>query len=284
MFLTHSQPLTRLWLAAILTTVGLAGFTRADENFLGYSYGSETLPKGHTEIYQWITERDGKADGAYRAFDYFTEFEHGFTDRLQASLYLTAAQYRIQGVSGFNDANHAVFSGTKVSFKYAIRSPYKDGYGLAVYVEPEYASVDQVPGDRINEYGLETKLIFQKNYLEDTLIYIANVTIEPELAHEHGETNHELSGEFSHGASYRVGRGWYVGLENRWLTHFEPIRLSQVTDYAVYAGPTLHYGAERWWFTLTWMPQVTGWPASQHGLSLDDHEKNEYRLKIGVNF
>lgn len=279
-----TRPVGALFLSAVLTAAITAPRVAADENFLGYSYGSETLPKGHTEVYQWITQRSGKADGTYRATDFATEFEHGFTDRLQASLYLTGARYDVHGVSGLEDVARTRFTGTKLSFKYALRSPYRDGYGLAVYVEPEYSSVDQVPGDRINEYALETKLIFQRNYLEDTLIYIANLTFEPELAQEHGETNHELGLEFSHGVSWRAGGGWYLGVENRWHTGFEPIRLSHWSHYAGFLGPTVHYGAQRWWFTLSWLPQVTGWPAHRQGLTLGEHERNEYRLKLGFNF
>lgn len=280
---THRSNGAILLLAAF-AALALAPLARADENLLGYSYGAETLPKGHSEVYQWITQREGKADGTYRATDYFTEFEYGLTDRLQASLYLTAAHYHIKGVTDFEDTDHTVFSGTRLSFKYRIASPFKDGYGLAVYVEPEYGTIDKVPGDRIDEYALETKLIFQKNYLDDTLVYIANVTAEPEIAKEHGETNHELALEFSHGVSYRVAPNWFVGLENRWHTEFEPIRLSQWTHYACFVGPSLHYGAKQWWFTLTWLPQITGWPENRHGLTLDEHEKNEYRLKVGFNF
>jgi hypothetical protein len=278
---------SRRFFAALLcvaTASLLVPAASADENFLGYSYGSETLPKGHAEIYQWITQRQGKADGTYRATDYATEFEFGLGDRLQASLYLTGARYDIRGVTDFDDTDHTVFTGTKVSFKYALRSPYKDGYGFALYVEPEYSTIDQVPGDRVAEYGLETKLIFQKNYLDDSLIYIANLMVEPELAKEHGETNHELTVEFTHGVSYRIAANWYLGLENRWTSHFEPIRLSHWEEWTCSAGPTIHYGAQRWWFTATWLPQVTGWPATQHGLALDDHERNEYRLKVGFNF
>jgi hypothetical protein len=257
---------------------------RADENLLGYSYGADTLPKGHWELYQWITHRAGKADGTYRATDYYTELEYGITDRLQTSLYLTAATYKIRGVTDFEDQHYTGFSGARLAFKYNLRSAYKDGYGLAVYVEPEYSSRDKVPGDRVDEYALETKLIFQKNYLDDTLFYIANLTAEPEVVREHGETEKELALEFSHGVSYRFAPNWFAGLENRWHTEFEPWQLHSWTHYAGFVGPTLHYGAKQWWFTATWLRQFTGWPVSEHGLTLDEHEKNEFRLKVGFNF
>ena len=55
---------------------------------------------------------------------------------------------------------------------------------------------------------------------------------------------------------------------------------------AAFVGPSLHYGAERWWATLTVMPQIAGWPDSRGigGLTLDDHERLEVRLKLGYNF
>ncbi len=273
---------------ALLLSIGLAISARSSraeaENLLGYSYGSETEAKGHTEVYQWVTVRSGKAEGSYRATDLYTEIEHGFTDRLQGSLYLTAAHYHIVGVNELQNADRTVLTGGRVSLKYALRDPDDDGYGLSVYVEPEYSTVDKVPGDRIDEYGLETKLIFQKEYLRDRVIYLANVTAEPELAKERGETNHELGLEFSHGVSVHVAKRWYVGLENRWQAEFEPIRLSRWSHYATSLGPTVHFDAAQWWFTLSWMPQVTGWPATRHGLALDEYERNEYRLKFGLEF
>ncbi len=47
----------------------------ADENLLGYTTGAETLPKGAKELYQYITLRQDKSVGQYRAVDYKTEFE-----------------------------------------------------------------------------------------------------------------------------------------------------------------------------------------------------------------
>ena len=41
--------------------------------------------------------------------------------------------------------------GAKVSFKWNLRSPFKDGYGLALYVEPEYGTLDKITGQRRTE-------------------------------------------------------------------------------------------------------------------------------------
>ena len=53
---------------------------RADENLWGYVYGTDTLPKGGTEIYNWLTLRTGKGKGTYRGWDEMLELEHGFSN------------------------------------------------------------------------------------------------------------------------------------------------------------------------------------------------------------
>src|SRR6266705_195978 len=70
---------------------------RADENLWGYLYGTDTLPAGANEIYLWTTSRNQKGKGNYRAWDTKLEFEHGFTDRFQASLYLNGRSHQISG-------------------------------------------------------------------------------------------------------------------------------------------------------------------------------------------
>ena len=54
--------------------------------------------------------------------------------------------------------------------------------------------------------------------------------------------------------------------------------------YAVFAGPSIHYGGKKWWATLTYLPQLFGSPSPGRGLALDEYEKRELRLKIGYDF
>jgi len=270
--------------ALLFGFLAASNIAHADEDVLGYAYGSETLPKGHSEVVQWITARTDKGAGRYRATDFYTEFEHGVTDRLQTSLYLTAERFAIHGVSGLDDRQTARFSGIRFSVEYALRNPDRDGYGLSLYLEPEYAALDDVSGARRDEFGLEGKVIFQKEWLDGALLYLANLVVEPEQAREAGETARELGAEFSHGLSRRITPQWYVGIENRWRSEFEPWQLAHATAYAGYLGPALHFESGRWWITLAWSRQVTDWPATSHGLSLGEYEKNDFRLKTGVEF
>ncbi|MCF7688097.1 MAG: hypothetical protein K9M98_05375 [Cephaloticoccus sp.] len=274
-------------LCLALMAVGfIAPCAQADENNFGYAYGSETLPKGHSEIYQWITYRTGKAGGNYRAVDYQTEFEHGFTDQFQASIYLNAISHKVENVPGFTNRNQFAFNGAQVAFKYSLLSPYKDDYGLAFYVEPGYKRYSRKSGKREDIYFLEGKLLHQKNYRGGAVTWVNNLTVELEREHDiPGDSwGTELELKYSTGISYRIAPAWHLGVEALVTSAFEAAKLTELGEYAVFVGPNIHYGAQRWWFTLTLLPQLSGWPSNSGERNLNNFEKIETRLKVGLNF
>jgi len=166
--------LVRMLIASCIACALASPQAQADENLWGYTYGSETLPKGGWEFYQWATWRTGKAEGTYDAVDLRTEFEYGITDRFQASGYLNTVYQNINNTG----TNAFAFQGVSLEFKYALTSPYKDPIGVALYFEPSYSRVDKESGQSGTEYELEPKIIVQKNFLEDQLIAAVNLTAE----------------------------------------------------------------------------------------------------------
>ncbi len=276
----------RSLLLSLLTILCTAAAVRADENYFGYTYGADTLPKGRSEIYQWITSRTGKADGSYAALDLQTEIEHGFTDRLQGSLYLNGISHDISGVTGYTDRNRTNFNGLQGSLKYNLRSVDRGGWGVSVYLEPGYKRYSASSGDRTDIYFLEPKLILQRNYLDDTLVWATNISGEFEREHElvADAWESELELQVSTGLSYRFAPGWFAGLEALATSAFEKMHLDEMGEYAVFAGPNIHYANARWWATLTVLPQLTGSPENKGSRNLDNYESLQVRLKIGYDF
>ena len=265
----------------------------ADENLWGYLYGSDTLPKGGTELYNWLTLRTGKGKGTYRGWDEMLELEHGFTDRFQASFYLKGRSHRIAGGALEDDPDRKLargldFNGVNVAFKYSVLSVYKDLLGLSLYLEPSYSRIDKISGERMNQFGLESKLILQKNFLDDQLALAYNLTVEPEWAKfkASGEREKELELEHTVGLSYRVAPKWFVGLEGRYHAEYPEFKGPQ--EGAFFLGPNIHYAAEKWWFTFTFLPQVAGHPPTpgrgRNGLEFEEHERYEFRLKLAWVF
>jgi len=279
--------------------LGLAGLAatpaQADEQYFGYTYSSEVLPKGQTEAELWATDRRGKADGHFDAQDYRIELEHGFTNRLTIAGYANFAGNHIRGLDPDERTDRDfAFRGLSAEFKYNVLSPYKDGIGLTLYAEPGWSRIHG-GGEKGTEYELELKAIVQKNFLDDRLIWAANFTFEPEWEKEKevdevsGETEIEWEKELklgvSSGLSYRVAPGWHAGVEGRYASVYPHWTdgLHRET-YAAFAGPSIHYGGKKWWGTLTYLPQLFGSPSPGRSLALDEFEKRELRLKIGYNF
>ncbi len=263
---------------------------QADENALGFTYGADTLPKGASEIYQIVTSRTGKAAGSYSALDVQTEFEHGFTDKLQGSLYLNAIDHDISGVPGTTDRNQTGFNGAQVSVKYNLRSADRGGWGVAVYLEPGYKRYSGRSGKREDIYFLEPKLILQRNFLDDTLIWTTNLGAELEREQDlgrgasHGKWSSELELEASSGVSYRFAPGWFAGVEGLYKSAYESMRLNQMSENAFFFGPNVHYANARWWATLAVLPQITGWPENKDSRNLHNYEALMVRLKLGFHF
>ena len=287
-----------------LTTALTLGFlasqttpaSRADENLFGYTYGAETLPKGRWEVYNWATGRFSKGAGTYRALDLAQEFEYGITDRWQASLYLTERAHKIRGaapvedgVAEYPDRSSFEFQGAQLATKYMVFSPFKNRIGLALYGEAGYSRNFKISGQRQDEFFFEGKIILQKNFLDDTMVWSTNITGEYELRRFDGESEYdsEIEFEVSTGLAYRIAPKWWLGVEVRMHSEFPNSDFRGWEHYAFFAGPTIHYGTEKWWATLTWLPQITGWPndpARSNNLHLGEHERNEVRLKVGLNF
>jgi len=265
---------------------------RADENLFGYTYTADVLPKGNWELEQWATARTGKENGTFLAMDLRSELEYGFTDRIQGSIYLNYNYFYVHdAVASSGPLDNRDFfgvSGVSSEWKYQLLSPFKDSFGFTLYLEPGYGTIEESDGSRHQEIELEGKLIFEKHWLDDRLIGTFNYTLEPEWEKADGESGFRvhLKMEGATGLGYRIARRWYAGLETRVQTEFEDANLNKSSFVAAFVGPAIHYGTQRWWATLTVLPQVWGWPDSrgEGGLTLDDHERLEVRLKMGFNF
>lgn len=282
-------------IAAGLAAIYATGASAAPE--FGYVYTAETEERGETEVTLWATDRRGKGEGHYDAQDYRLEVERGMTDRFQISGYVNLASHHLRGVDSELEPvdRDFAFQGLSAEFKYQLRSPEKDGFGIALYAEPGWSRISKVTGKKADEFELELKAILQKNFAHDRLVWATNLTFEPEWEREHEEiapgiierqTEKELAFEVASGLSYRVAPNWWLGVEGRYHSVYPDWTHGlHRENYAVYAGPTVHFASGEWSVTATWQPQLFGAPQRPgSSLEFDDHEKRELRLKIAKEF
>jgi hypothetical protein len=289
-------------LAAMMLSL-TANIAQADENLFGYVRGSETLPQGSYELYQFATQRRDKGTGHYRATDYLTELEYGLTHRLTVSGGLKLMSLSTRGllIDGYLPGDKSFGlkpAGFTLEAKYNFLSPAKDDLGLSGTVELTHNTLDPHSGQKKNATKLEFGTQLQKYFGEGQVVWAGNGAVEATYARRKAIANLpegfewstdpevEIEVKLGTGLSYRFAPGWFIGAEAQYETEYET-EVGQ-ERWSVFGGPTLHYASKQWWATLTWFKQLRGGgetyegqPAKRH---LIEKTQNEIRLKVGFNF
>jgi hypothetical protein len=258
---------------------------------------------------QTLRSRFDRAFGSYVAFDSLTELEFGITDNFQVGVYLNSGYINAHGAPDDDDPHGATgfsrskpfLEGVAAEFIYRVMNPVKDPIGLAFYIEPELNFTDLHNGLQYNDsWGVEYKILLQKNFLDDRLVIAYNLVLETEWVrfanntNADGETSQRYNGELDwnneFGISYRFAENWYAGWEMH--NHNEYGAFTNFEHSVFWTGPSLHYGGKKFWATLSVLTQVYGKPNGVdengtfigNGLFERSHEKWEIALKIGFPF
>lgn len=312
----------RDWLTGAGALAIASGFmimpAHADEPLFGFIYTTDLLPQDKWEVTEQIQWRSGKSHGSYNVWETRTEVEYGWRDDVQVALYAnwnwteafrndidrttlpaeTFAEWNGDPLSRMRDNKLLGISGEVI---WRILSPYTDGIGLALYVEPTV-------GDGLFEE--DTRLILQKNFLDDRLVIGFNVTVAQEFRYLPGDPSlpptddefrdhwdKETDVNFGLGVSYRFAPGWSAAWEIQNEREWAGLRFWDSdfkTNSAWYTGPTIHYAGEHYFFTATVFDQLP-WAddyANQGAESrvvggrnyADDFERFRVRLKFGYYF
>lgn len=268
------------FLAVLLLAAATIPSSFGAEPLFGYLYTTDTLPKHKFEFEQWVTDREGQPHGYYHGVEFRTELEYGITNNLQLSFYdnysfLAAHNNSVNHLTEGLDINpdqnplHAMTNwhsdGQSIELLWRLLSPYTHPVGFAVYIEPAW-------GPREN--GVEVRTIVQKDFHQDRLILTGNVWSE--LDEEQGTNLGAVATqgppsfakskatylEEDLGLTYRFHPGWYFGFEFRNHNEYAYWSLAAHNQQhtAFFLGPSLHYGGERWFATLTVLRQLTAVP------------------------
>ncbi|MEH6357559.1 MAG: DUF6662 family protein [Pseudomonadales bacterium] len=320
----------RLLLGAVTATALLAQTAQAGENLWVYSKGTDTRPQGSYEFKLSNVTRVGKGSGDYRFNDLRPEIEYGVTDKLTVSgeLVFFDHSYSVDNpdLQPFFDTqgeadgrfNQSAFAGYELALKYNVLSPYKDAFGLSLGLSYERRDKYRLDGADINQDSFSGTIYLQKDFLDDTLITVANLKTEFERRKTPGVLEEEISVEFSLGAAYRVAPKWFVGLEFRHQSDYlnpqekeeagnpgfddkgfnnsldrssfdlGDFRLGSQHQRGNYFGPSVHYAEKKWWVTAGVLWQVSGggsqFSFSRNGKNYDEHEKMHVGFSYGYEF
>lgn len=279
----------RSWLGAVLPVVLVLGpcfEARADEPFLAFTRGAETLPRGRWQLYQFATLRTGKDSGSYYGFDFDSEVEYGITHRWQANAAIVNHYFHYHGVEELPESNAYSFGGVELSTKYGLQSPFMDPLGIALRLEGGYLLHDEVGGLDQHERFIAPEIDLQKNFLDDTLITELDLGTEFAWGKQPAEQYpREMSLQGSAGVVYRFLPDWFVGAEARVRSEYPLFDLDRFEHAVVYMGPSLHYSSRRWWVTASWLYQAWGEGIDEHdGQTFAEETRQLARVKLGFNF
>lgn len=279
-----------------LSQSGLAG-----ESPFGYLYSTDTQPKGKVEFEQWLTHMRGQSQGSYSANVMRSELEYGVTDDFQVAIYanydsVRASGNKTDGTTGGRFVPDSAdpsapyrstfYDSTSLEFIWRVLNPYKHGIGLAFYLEPTY-------GPKKKE--IEAKILVDKYFLEETVLWSTNFVAAQEQEKYPGEWEKEAEVQFLTGVSWRFAPRWSAGVEYRYMRGYGGNTFANANREfsAQFLGPTIHYGGQGWWATATWMPQLRAAHAFDPG-KLDDiasgrlygehFARNEFRVRFGIEF
>lgn len=243
---------------------------QADERFFTYSHEADVLQEGTAEFEQWLTAKIGKDGGDYSRWEFREELEYGVTDKLTTAFYLNFRDtYFSPDDASQPNKQEFEFKGVSSEWKYQILNPNIDPVGLLLYGEGTYE------GDGAE---IEEKIVLSKNIGKFVLAF--NTVFEQEYEFEHGETIKEGKLALTSGVAYRINPSWSAGLELVNFRKYDSFDFGEEFARAWYVGPNVHYGADKFWVTLTIMPQV----AIEGDRDLEEFEKVNARIIAGYYF
>jgi hypothetical protein len=269
------KQLSRVVLVSLCATaLCISSMSQANERHFAYTYETATLPKGAVEFEPWTTVRYGRED-YYLRLDHRFEFEFGLTDTLQMAFYINVSAYakEIEGEGGKADLEKGwKMPGISSEWKWKLLDPVADALGLALYLELS---------GKPHEFEVETKILMDKRWGNVLLAF--NAVFEAEWENEGEEVEGKFAYEFDLGLAYALSNNLYLGLELRNKnTHPD---MEGLEHSALFAGPVISYSTAKWWATLSVMPQVYAFKGATDNsiLDLDDHERLEVRLLLGIH-
>jgi len=236
------------------------------------------MPAGTFEYEQWIGARLGRnatvGQQDFNLWEIRHELEYGVTDNYSLSLYLNESLTAFQQPGSGRHISHFQFDGVSLENRLMILNPVDHAIGVALYLEPRFSGSDA---------EIEEKIIVGQTVGDWK--WALNLTHATEWSHDLHDAEGEV--EVSFGLTRRLNRHWNVGIEAREHNELPDYRIWENTAFGL--GPVINYTQDRWWATLTILPQIVGANFAEnvdnnHNLDLEDHERVDVRLIVGFSF
>ncbi len=262
----------------IVTIQTMVNLSFADERRFTYTYEPETLPSGALELENWVTLRSQRTKNVgrdnFNRWDLRQELEYGVTDNYTIGFYLNERADSYRNPATGADVSQFKWKGISIENRYNVLNPAEYPVGLTLYLEGKYSG---------EEAEIEEKIILGQRH--GLWKWALNLIHETEWEHNMDEVEGVVAASF--GITRDLGKKFSLGLEMFTETIFP--EYDKAVSTALFLGPALHYRTEKWWATLSILPQIYGWnydgnPDGNRHLDLLEHERINVRLIVGIHF
>jgi len=255
--------------------------------FGNFTVGSSTGIEGE-KAFEPETQADfGKRGGRYAAGQSSLELEFTPTQYMQIVFGPIVSYHDIHNVPGLNDRNTAAINGFEAQLRSVIIDRGPSPFAVTLSLEPEFHSRDQTGGDKVVNYGLETRLEADTEIVKNRLFLGFNLLYEPETTRANlGMLSKESTLGFSSALAFQIVPNVVIGADLWYLRHYEGTFFNSFTGDAVYLGPTFYWKiAPKVLMSAAWEAQIAGREAGVgSNLDLTDFSRQRARLLLEFEF
>jgi|SRR5579871_1035916 len=249
---------------------------QADDQPFVTLYTTDIDSQGEREFEQSLGWKGGETSAHYNVLLSRTELEYGITDNLQGSLYFDAEWDHVRSDLPPFSSQAESFVGVSGELIYRLLDEDFDPLGLALYVEPTWSG---------EEREIESKILLQKNFLNDALRCALNINIEDDWDREGSGWERDSAIELDTGVAYALTSQLSAGLEFDNERAFEGLAIgtpAREQGSAFFLGPTIDYEPLPWKLTLgtqAQLPWATS-PAGNPGAVIGGFETHAERFRV----
>jgi hypothetical protein len=251
---------------AVLLASAMANIARADDQPFLTLDATDIEPELGHELEQSFAWRAGRSGQSFNSLEGETELEYGLTDQLQLA---GAVDYdwtrtRDHTIAGTPAIGGSAVEAVRGEIIYQALNVYFDPIGLGLLISPAFGR---------NSRSMETKILLQKNFINDRLRTVLNLGGEFGAERDGGAWSDVSALTFDAGIAYNITWEWSAAIEFNAQYNFQGLILNGravpgVSTY--YAGPTVQYVDHPWTASLAVQEQLPWASDATHALgSLD---------------
>jgi len=263
-------------------------------DIFGFTSGTDVGNPGDRGIAFEFSARAGRIGGSYLTGTLKTQLSFTVAPDVAIAVSPFVTWHRSRGVPGIDDISRGQFDGLSFEASWRFLQRTASGFAATVSIEPRYARVDGISGQRVDAYSAELKLFMDVVLIPDRLFAAVNLNFAPGASQAitlDGMTGWQMSSgtNLSAALAYQITPQLFAGVEARLLSVFDGAFLNRNTGNALFAGPNLLYRpADNVAINVVWTPQVWGRARTPDrvadGLDLNNFERHQFRMKATIGF